>query len=609
MKPYLLLAFLCALPLMAQDADNPAADVPAEPLDAPADAAVAEAGAEVAAEDDENAPVPAPQPPNLQGGGPVDPQAIHTPEGFKLERLVMTGFDAADLYARVTGKRVIVSRAAGEIETRFVQRGPLTNADVARLLEKTLILEGLAFVPDSVNPDEVKLVVSGPVTNPNAVGFNVITDEATLPQGDQIVTYLMTFNNLKPDEALRIFQQVVGQFGGTNTSGKIAAVTNASSLIITENSGLIRQLIKIQKEIDVPSGVNGERWVEVKYADVEAIATQLNDIFGFQQSQTSARVQRQQNRGNNNNNNNNNQANAGSEGLGEETPLHILPDVRTNRILLVGRPADLMYVESLIKGYDQPSDGRNYYTRKLRYLRVNEFIGVAADAIERTLGTLDEQGQQAGNQRQQQNNNQNRNVNNNNGGGANSGQAGGGASAQANIQDIPTAPEAITVGKTLLVADNLSNSIIVQGPPHHIEIVQNLIGELDSETEQVAISAVIGSYQLGRNINFGIDLANIVQGTTRSMNLGGTLRAGVPSVVDPSTLGDLASMLAANGAAGNGVSLYGTIGNEFGLFINALEANTKFKALATPTVFTKNNRVATLSSGQRIAIPSSTYTG
>jgi type II secretory pathway component GspD/PulD (secretin) len=62
-------------------------------------------------------------------------------------------------------------------------------------------------------------------------------------------------------------------------------------------------------------------------------------------------------------------------------------------------------------------------------------------------------------------------------------------------------------GRTLLVADNVANTIIVNGPPHHIELIRDLITDLDSEAQQVALSAVVGSYGIGDGLNFGIDLA------------------------------------------------------------------------------------------------------
>jgi len=55
-----------------------------------------------------------------------------------------------------------------------------------------------------------------------------------------------------------------------------------------------------------------------------------------------------------------------------------------------------------------------------------------------------------------------------------------------------------------------------------------------------------------------------------------------------------------------GLALYGQVGQSFFASLRALESNGKFKLLARPTLFTTNNRRALLSSGQRIAVPTST---
>ena len=148
----------------------------------------------------------------------------------------------------------------------------------------------------------------------------------------------------------------------------------------------------------------------------------------------------------------------------------------------------------------------------------------------------------------------------------------------------------------------------MNGPPHHIEIVRDLIGDLDTESQQVALSTVVGSYNLGSGMNFGVDLARALNQTGSSFVAGGSAQFG-NGVIDPATLTNLANILTAQGVAGTGVSVYGAINDDFAFFVNALESKTKFKTLERTVLTTRNNRVAELSSGQRIAIPSSTFVG
>lgn len=548
---------------------------------------------------------PAEAPPVAAVPGLPDPDALATPRGQRFEHPNMDGQTAAFLYFQLTGTRVLVSSAAAQAEISLIQPGPLTNGQAADLLEKQLLMEGFALIPSGEN--EVKMVLSQGTATPGDQGAPVMGNAEELPEGDEFVTYVMALEFLKPDEALRAFQQVVGTFG---PAGKVAAVPNASSVVISANTPLVRMLIELKNRIDVPSAQVGTKFVNVEFADVEELSERLNEIFNNQQQASqSARVQRTkptpQIPGL--------QAAAGRGGSGgEDTPVNILPDVRTNRIFLMGRPVDLVFVEGLIEDFDSPSSKRTFLRRKLRYLPVAEFLSVAENALERTGASVSggarssSRAGQSSPRRSGATNTRTTGSNNrqNAGGGT---QGGGGSRAAVSQQEVATAPESILVGKTLLVADNISNSIVVQGPPHHVEIIENLLDELDQPSEQIAITAVIGKYDVTNGRNFGVDLAQLFTEVTGDLSLAGQLRSGVPSVIDPTLLDNFTDLLAVPGAAGNGLSLYGLLGDDFAVFVNALETNQNFTAIARPTVFTTNNHEARISSGSRIAVPTSTF--
>ena len=588
MKP-IFLSLLLALPLMGQAPVIPGLVPPAErgePVDAP----------------------PARAKPFVRGGTP-DPDVVVIPVGQAFDQDNMTGQEAANLYHRHTGKRVIVQAAAALAEIKMFQPGPLTNGEITSLLEKQLLMEGFAFIPSGDN--EVKLVLSSGPVGPTDSGPQLYGPEDELPVGDEFITYVMPLQYLKPDEALRAFQQVVGTYG---PAGKVASVPNAASVVINANSALVKALVALKKKIDVPSAQVSTKFVEVTFADVEELAERLNEIFNNQQTQGRSTAGQQRTvtpgaagiPGLTN-------ALAGASTAGEDTPVNILPDTRTNRLFLMGRPVDLTFIEGLIKDFDSPSSQRNFLRHKMRYLPVGEFLPVAADALERTLesGSSMAGGAGGGNSRSMPSrnsnttNNRNTGLNNSNTGGRGGG-SGGGSRAQLAQQDVQTAPESMLVGKTLLVADNISNSIIVQGPPHHVEIVENLIRELDQASEQVAITAVFGRYDVTDGGSFGVDLAHILKDVSGGLELAGQTNNGTPSVIDPGTLTSIANVIS---APGTGLSLYGILGNELGVFVNAVEANSNFVATNRATVFTTNNHEARISSGARIAVPTSTFTG
>ena len=206
----------------------------------------------------------------------------------------LSGNALAGLYRKYTGRRVIVSTAASTAEFSFVQdaspQDSLTYAEAAELLRKAAVLENFVFVehPQDPNLDILTLATGGP--RPTNVDINVFNENTPLPDTDVVITYVMNLNHIKPDQALNIFTQVIGQFGAY---GSIAAVPNASAVVITEKASLIKSLIDLQKTIDVPGSVQSTRWVTVQYADVTEIAGVLNEILNTQQqAQRTAGVQR-----------------------------------------------------------------------------------------------------------------------------------------------------------------------------------------------------------------------------------------------------------------------------------------------------------------------------
>src|SRR5690606_36957122 len=119
------------------------------------------------------------------------------------------------------------------------------------------------------------------------------------------------------------------------------------------------------------------------------------------------------------------------------------------------------------------SNQRNFLRRKLSFLKVSEFLPIAGDALTRAFsGTGDAAAGGAGAAPPGSANaaagNTNRGATQNNRtgstGGANSGtgsSSGSGAGASVGLGDpnVNSAPESLLVGRTLLVADNITNSV------------------------------------------------------------------------------------------------------------------------------------------------------
>jgi len=604
--PFILIPIL-AIPLYAQNEDTPAIpgipQPPAAPDPVPA------------------VPVPAPA---------ADLGDTLIQEG--IDYVKIDGNELARLYRTYTGRRVIVASSATTAEFQFIQpaspQDPLTYREAAELLKKAATIENFVFVPDAVDPNLDILTLATAGLNPKSRGLGVYTETDTLPEGDAVITYIMPLEYLKPQRAVEVFQQVVGQFGAF---GSIS--TGASSVIITENTSLIRKLIELKEEIDQPSTLVATRFIVVQHADVTELATTLNELLGKEQDTSrNAGVQRAPQQ----------QLEApvglpvvggsapGATSSGEDTPVQIIPDARTNRIFAIGRPVDLLFVEGLVREFDIKTDQRNFLRRKLEFLAVADFLPIAGDALTRAFsgtgsatadGGTAAQAQPTGaanRQNSRPQNNSNSNLFNGggstqNGGsfGGNSGGSGGSSGSRGSSLSAPevsSAPQSLLIGRTLIVADNITNSIVVQGPPTAVEIIENLLDQVDVKADQVMISTVFGQLSLGKSTSTGVDWLRAYRGNENGGIAGSSIGGGPVNDRNPtSLLNPITGIAAGTFPNQTGLSLYGKIGDSLAAYVNLLSSSDDFTVLSRPSIFVKNSQIGTISSGRRIAIPTNSF--
>lgn len=155
------------------------------------------------------------------------------------------------LYQKFTGRRVLVAAAAATAEFSFVQEAspqdPLTYAQAAELLRKSAGIEGFIFTPDDKNANLEFLIAANRRGSPG--GYDVYSENDALPEGDAVVSYVMTFKHLKASEAAAMLTKRRDELGADPYS--FIAALNAS-VVITEKLSVIRKLIELKQEIDKP---------------------------------------------------------------------------------------------------------------------------------------------------------------------------------------------------------------------------------------------------------------------------------------------------------------------------------------------------------------------
>lgn len=566
------------------------------------------------------APAPPPLPPVAEA--PVAPPAQPAAPPQQPERTVRLTFpntsinEILSLYEELTKQRLVRDSALAQgAPLTIVVPGEVPESEAIRLIEASLLLNGYTFVP----VDEKTKKILGPSKFPRSEGIPIYSTPFALPPSDQVVSYFMKLNYLAPEQAAQLFQTFVSP---PKAYTSFTPVPNVQAVLITENVTVIQKLIALQSMVDVPPAQVVTEFVTLKRADAEKVVEVLQGLIEKREEGTPrapGQPQGQPGQPQVDAQGQVIQASLNSAGGGQfESNLvvgetQLAADPRTNRILVVTRPVNMPYIKKLIAELDAPVPLDAVLERPLKFVSAIDVLPVLSDLLSdgdtegggatgaNATGGGDRAVIEGG-------------VGTGQGIGSDGGLSSGAGTSRPDRIREPTedgAPQSIIVGKTKIIADKSSNTIIVIGPPDSRQKAAQLLDMLDVRPRQVYIAAVIGELNLADEMEFGFSYF------LRYLNNGeGTGVAG--SLINPLSL-DPGNVLAGSNlpSAGNlirpqlfqalqGLTVYGTIADAVDIYARALEETGKFKVLSRPVVYTSNNKKAVISSGQQVPFVSST---
>jgi len=523
-------------------------------------------------------------------------------------------------YTQLTGKKLILDSALQGEQLRIISPQLLTKRDAVAFIEATMLLNGYAII--HVDATTAKLINHAGGKSPTADGLKVYNSMRDLPQGEEICHFVLPLMHISADQASKAFQQVIK----LHAYGAMTPISNDSALIITENSATIRSICEIAQLVDVPPAETANEMIRLERSDVELVAEIITEIFDQEEkaqaasAPTAAPVAAVANP-------------AGRPGVPAlpaaaitagstaatnpaTSRVKIFAYRRTNELLVIGRPVDITFIRGLVAKLDKEDNNANFLKRRLRYLDVLDFLPVAYNALAKDTDIQTNDGgassgggrsksarRSGGASSNSPSTDANRGMGDLNTGFGMANNFGGGSgmntgsSANRSVLDAPEeigAPESMVVGKTLLIADPQSNSLVVSGSPEHITRIDLLLREMDVRPQQVYISAIIGQLNLGRDYNFGFDFLKLLDDfSVRRSTAAGGAAAAAGTIEFPANLSNFSF---------NQLNFYGTIGS-LSNYIKLVDGNKDFKVLATPSVYARNAAKSVISSGQRIAVP------
>jgi type II secretion system protein D len=569
---------------------------------------------------------------------PADPPAA-PPNAPATVRLQFPNSDVVDvlhLYEQLTGKKLVMDNFVQGKVNIFIAKD-VSREEAIKIIEMSMALNGISLVP--AGRDIVDVVGAG--QNPRKAPVPIISDLADIPAGNPVVSFLFRLQYADPQE---LQQVLMAYFQGSSGTINILALPKSSSLLVTQNADIIRQLAGVIEQVDVAPAEVVSEFIKLERADAGKVVDMLKEIFekgtetpGGQPGVRGVKVpggvpQPVPIEG-------------GGGILSEESvvvgKIKITPDIRTNRIHVVTRPINMPFIRQLIHEFDANVEFGKPVTRYLQYVSAGDVLPVLVQALTEPgteggagAGTGAVPGGAPG--QSPQPGQQPRGATSYGGGGlgalgGTSGTGTGGESTlniseELSTQPVDTTPKAVTIGNSKLIADQRSNAIIVLGNREVVVKVEKILDQMDIKAPQVALSTVIGQLDLQNNEEFGVDwfakYKNRFVGISRNNTIFGSNNPAIPipsaapsispgiiggtgSVLDPSNLINFSQIIQ---NVANGTNLYVAAGNAFAAIVHLLESTGRFKVMSRPTVFTSNNKKAIIASGQEVPVPVNTLT-
>ncbi len=493
-----------------------------------------------------------------------------------------------EYYGRLTCRSVIQApNIQGQIW--FSSSSALTIGEAIQALDTVLALNGIAVLPVGEKFLKVVQIATAKTEGP-PVGVGA-TDK--LPAADGLVTQIIPLRFAEAAEASQAIQPYLHAYG------QLLPLTKSNSLLITDTSQNINQMLEIIRYIDQPSALRVETRVYVmlnaKAADVVARLQQLIQEAQQMGAQASAPTP------------------AAAPQPGQPPQPRVLPrrppdgkeggaaggesviegkviltaDERTNKIFVLSRPGNFEFFDRLIAELDAKVEP-DVITKviPLAYATAEDLAAQLSSLLTggsftpRSRTTTQPTGQRTP-------------------------PPPGTPSPVAAVSGgsgEPTGLLEFAEGVRIL-PDPRTNSLLLMATRQDMDRLEALVRSLDTQVPQVLVEVVIAEVKLEGNLQVGVDLFKRLMREGQVLSGGGT--RNLTDDQEAINLEDVA--IPAAGAFSGGLTYFLTLKNtKLDAVIRLLAGSSRFKVLSTPVIQTLHNKEASIIVGESRPVPTST---
>lgn len=472
------------------------------------------------------------------------------------------------------------------------------NADITEVIQAISTLTGINFIVDPSVKGKVTIIAPSQITVAEAykaflsalstLNYTVIPSgkfwkikQSRNAKFDSIETYSGNYFPVSDQIITRIIKlkyissgQVEKDLRGLHSKdGELTSYDPTNSLIITDYGSNIARIVKIINELDVPGFEDKLAVIAIRNAKAKDMAELVSQIINKGEKKTSSRFSSSRF-----NRNKKTDTKGGSENLDL-----VIPDDRTNSIIVVGNDAGVAKIKSLVKKLDFKLSADEAGGIHVYYVKHGE-----AEAIAKTLNGIAKEAKASASQSST-------------------------SSRSKTAAVAPTIQAPLFGGDVKIAADKQTNSLIVTADKKDYDVVKNLLAKIDISRDQVFVKVVIMEMNANDTFKYGV---NIIKFDDKS---GGIGRVGfqtadsLGSLLDPLSSG--AGLLLGFGG-GNDFALSDSIPSVGGKtvpsmigFIDFLKTNANGNILSTPQIMALNNEDALIEVGAKVPVKQTTSTG
>lgn len=418
----------------------------------------------------------------------------------------------------------------------------LQDTDIRLLVETVSDITGKNFVLDPEVDAKITVISGQPVPEDkiydlflSILSVNGFTTET---QGDTIKIIPVAKSNPlagltgdHPDQLMtKIFRikhipvtEVEQMLKSMNSKAKLIANKDANLLIVSDKAASVAKMEQLIANLDKKSDTSIEL-IPLQFADAQDVAETLTGLLDS------------------------------GNALGPQSK--IVPDARTNSVIINANPSLKSRIMGIIAQLDKPLDTNTQ--SQVIYLKY-----ASAEKLVPIMETLAKRGE----------------------------------SAEKDEVSIQAHAE--------------TNSLVINAPPAVFRNIQSAIDQLDIRRQQVLIEAIIAEVSVDNSKELGVDWYAPIGGDNDNGIVGGSFTGNTaPNLSSDDPLNVFGSLL--SGGLNLGYLDFNTNANgeqvlNFGGLLKAISTNGNSNVLSTPSVVTLNHQEASLSVGQEVPFVTGSY--